>query len=198
MSKSSNPDWLKDYYARLQSDITNSLGRRDNVTNWAYSLLGALLAIYFGFFSVGASIPQFWRFALIIGMSVILIRFFFQSMIAYGFFLRWRFLKNKIESHWMKGSPTVNEIISDIEQYDHGRTIPNTGRKRFWDGQIRSGFIIVLIIPLILISYEISLVASNVTYEYSLTLLGLIVYIILDTINFLFYDQMKSSPVKSK
>lgn len=193
MSKIPNSDWLKDYYARLQSDITTSLGRRDNLTNWAYTLLGAVLAIYFGFFSEGASIPQFWRFALIVGMSVILIRFFFQSMIAYGFFLRWRFLKNKIELYWMKGSPTVNEIIDDIEKYDHGRAVPNTDRKRLLDGQIRSGFVIVLVIPAILILYEMWLVVSQPPLKYTITLIGLGLYIIFDVINFLSYDQMKKA-----
>ena len=191
--ENSDNDWLKQYYSRIQNEVDTSLRRRDSVTNWAYSLLVATLAIYFGFFSESALIPQFWRFLLIVGLSVVLIRFFFQSMIAYGFFLRWRYLRKKIESFWMDGKPDIAIIILEIKEYDHQNSTPKTSRRRFWDGQIRSGFIITLIIPIMIFGYEVSLVFDNLPKEYIFAIVGFIAYVILDSVNFILYDQMKKS-----
>ena len=181
--------WLHSYYNKVQDDYKSSLTRRDTITTWSYSLLAAILGIYFGFFSESLSIPQFWRFVLVIGLTIILVRFFFQSMIAYGFILRWRILKTEIEKHWMNETPTLDELKKNISEYDHGKKLPKSGRNRLV-GQIRSGFVLILVIPLILIANEF-FIQSEVSLIYFGLLGGLAVYVVLEVINFVTYDQMK-------
>ena len=181
--------WLHSYYSRVQDDYKSSLTRRDTITTWSYSLLAATLGIYFGFFSENLLIQPSWRFALLVGLTIILIRFFFQSMIAYGFILRWRMIKTEIEKHWIKEISNVDQLKKIIEKYDHGKTIPSTGRNRLV-GQIRSGFILILIIPVILIINELFIQNDVSLFHYGL-LVGLAIYVALEIINFVTYDQMK-------
>lgn len=188
MSDNENPSWLEKYHDRLESDLNTSFQRRDNVTNWSYTLVAAILTIYFGFFNSSSAQP-FWRYTFVVGILVVLIRFFFQSMIAYGFYLKFRYLRNKIEDHWMTGNPTIKEIIIDIQTYEHGKKMPDVKRNRLWDGQIRSGFIIVLAIPVILIVNELS--TTTIHYRHSAILIGLGIYVFLEILNFNLYDQMK-------
>lgn len=192
MTESKDPTWLETYYNKLQADTQTSLQRRDNVTNWSYTIVIAILTIYFGFFTNNFGVHQFWRYMFVIGTLVVLIRFFFQSMISYAFFLRYRHLKTIIEKHWMRGSPSIEEVIKEIEKYEHGREMPPTKRNRLWDGQIRSGFIIVLVIPLFLIANEFHML-HVVPVKYYEVLIGLGIYVVLEIINFKLYDQMKKS-----
>lgn len=189
----SDPSWLIEYYKRLQGDYQSSFVRRDNVTNRTYTLLLAFLAVYFGFFSANLLAQPLWRYSFVVGILVIMIRFFFQSMIIYGFILRYRYLKMRIESHWLEDGPTVDEIKKDMLRYDHGGIFPPTGRSRLWDGQIRSGFILNLIIPLILIANELNLVSGATPNIYLWIMIFLIIYVITEVINFITFDRVKKS-----
>ena len=189
MSDSSNSDWLSNYYNRIQSDCTVSFERRDRVTNWSYTILAAVIAAYVGFFADGTFVTPLGRFALVSGVLFVLIRFFFTSMIAYGYFLRARYFRTRIEQHWMKGEPSLDEIKQDIEKYDHGKSMPHTERNRLM-GQIKSGFLLILIIPTIPLAIEFYL---GITWEYFVIVGALIVYILLEKHNFNNYDQMQSS-----
>lgn len=187
----SNSTWLTDYYNRLQSDYQTAFTRRDNVTNWTYSILAGILAIYFGLLSSSSITEPIWRYLLIIGIMVIMIRFFFQSMIAYGFIIRFRYLRNRIEKHWMNGEPTIEKVKEEIIRYDHNRYVPQTGRNRLWNGQLRSGFIINLVMPSFLLFYELYLAKEKLSLEYILPLVVIAVYLVLEVINYATYDQMK-------
>ncbi|EGG42070.1 Hypothetical protein Nlim_1085 [Candidatus Nitrosarchaeum limnium SFB1] len=182
-----NSDWLANYYQRIQADSTLALGRRDSVTNWSYTVLAATIAAYVGFFGIGTSVIPLGRFGLIAGSLFVLIRFFFQSMVAYGYFLRARYLRTEIEKYWMDNNPTLEEIKQNIKKYDHGKTIPTTERNRFL-GQVRSGFILILIIPIIPLVIEFSIEYS---WKYFAVIAGLAVYVLFEIYNFVTYDQMK-------
>jgi hypothetical protein len=81
-------EWLHSYHHRVQDECKISLERRDRVTNWSYTILAAVIAAYVGFFADGTWVLPIGRFALVAGVLFVLIRFFFTSMIAYGFFLK--------------------------------------------------------------------------------------------------------------
>jgi len=187
MTDTKGPDWLVNYYQRIQSDATLAFGRRDSITNWSYTILAAAIAAYVGFFGSGTSVIPLGRFGLMVGVEFVLIRFFFQSMIAYGYFLRARYLRTRIEQYWMDSNPTLDQIKHDIKEYDHGKTIPETGRNRL-SGQIRSGFILILAIPTIPLAIELYLAYS---WIYFVIISCLLAYILLEIINFRTYDQMK-------
>ena len=182
-------DWLGNYYHRIQNDCTMSFERRDRVTNWSYTILAAVIAAYVGFFADGTFVTSLGRFGLVSGVLFVLIRFFFTSMISYGYFLRARYFRTRIEQFWMDGNPSLNELKQDIKNFDHGKTMPKTGRNLF-AGQIKSGFILILAIPTIPLAIELYL---GHTWEYYTILLALTGYVILETYNFKKYDQMQYS-----
>jgi hypothetical protein len=181
-------NWVSNYYNRIQSDCTISFERRDRITNWSYAILAAAIAAYVGFFADGSFVTPIGRFGLMAGVLFVLIRFFFQSMIAYGYFLRGRFLRTKIEEYWMNGKPTLEEIKKHIEVFDHGKKIPKTGRNRLI-GQIRSGFFLILIIPTIPLTIELYLKLSA---EYFIIISALIAYAVVEIYNFRSYDQTQT------
>lgn len=188
MNNSNNDEWLSQYYSRIQNDCNISIERRDKVTNWSYTLLAAVIAVYVGFFGDGTFVTPLGRFALVSGVLFVLIRFFFQSMIAYGYFLRARYLRTRIEQYWMSKNPTIDQIKQDISSYDHGRALPKTDRNRLL-AQIKSGFILILAIPTIPLAIEFYLGSS---WEYFVIVVGLGIYVVLEIVNFQNYDQMKA------
>jgi len=181
-------DWLTNYYQRIQNDCIISFERRDRITNWSYAILAAVIAVYAGFFADGSFVTPLGRFGLVSGVLFILIRFFFQSMIAYGYFLRGRYLRTRIEKYWMNEKLSLDELKKDIETFDHGKKIPKTGRNRLI-GQIRSGFFLILAIPTIPLIIEIYL---DLNYQYFVIVGFLIVYVIIETYNFRSYDQTQT------
>lgn len=182
-----NSNWINQYYTRIQNDCTLSIERRDRVTNWSYAILAAVIAAYVGFFADGTFVTSLGRFGLVAGVLFVLIRFFFTSMIAYGYFLRARYFRTRIEKHWMNNEPTLDKIKQDIEKYDHGKSMPPTERNRLM-GQVKSGFLLILIIPTIPLAIEFYL---GITWEYFVIVGALIVYILLEKHNFNKYDQMQ-------
>ena len=188
MSDSSNSDWLSNYYNRIQTDCTISFERRDRITNWSYAILAAVIAAYAGVFADGSFVIPLGRFGLVSGVLFVLIRFFFQSMVAYGYFLRGRYLRTRIEEYWMNGNPTLDEIKKDIETYDHGKKIPKTGRNRLV-GQIRSGFFLILAIPTIPLAIELYL---DLNWQYFIIIGFLAVYVLAEIYNFRSYDQAQT------
>ena len=68
------------------------------------------MAAYTGFFADGSFVIPLGRFGLVAGVLFVLTRFFFQSMIAYGYFIRGRYLRTRIEEYWMNGKPTLRKM----------------------------------------------------------------------------------------
>ena len=188
MSNSKNPDWLSNYYNRTQEDCKTSFERRDRVTNWSYTVLIGILAIYFGFFGEGIAVPPIGRFALLAVALFVLTKFFFQSMIAYGYFLRGRYLRTKIEEYWMNGKPSLDDIKKEIEIFDHGKKIPKISRNRLI-GQVRSGFFLILAIPVIPLVIELYL---ELNWQYFVIIGFLILYLLFEIYNFKSYDQTQT------
>jgi len=187
MSSTDNSNWISNYYNRIQSDCVTSFARRDRVTNWSYTILAVVIAAYAGFFADGTFVTPLGRFGLVAGALFVLIRFFFTSMIAYIYFLRGRYFRTRIEQYWMDGKPTLDEIKKDIKTYDHGKSQPPLSRSPF-RGQVKSGFFLILIIPLIPLGIEFYL---GIRVEYFVILGALIIYILFEKHNFKNYDQVQ-------
>ena len=188
MSSSNENNWLSNYYNRILIDCTISFERRDRITNWSYAIIAAVMAAYASFFVDGSFITPLGRFGLVAGVLFILIRFFFQSMIAYGYFLRGRYLRTRIEEYWMNEKPSLEDIKNDVKTFDHGKKIPKTGRNRLV-GQIRSGFLLILIIPTVPLAIELYF---DLNWQYCVIIGFLVAYLLIEIYNFTSYDQMKS------
>jgi hypothetical protein len=186
----SKPDeeWLKEYYSRLQSEYEYSTNKKDTLTNWSLTILVGMLAIYFGL-TDSVQLSGWLRFALLIGTLIILIQFFVNSLLAYGFLRKWRMLKEEIENYWMKCSPSLDKIKQDIENYDHGRRL-NVGLKGMIWAQLMSGFLLILSAPILLSVYEISRI-SQWTSGYYVSIIVLGIYLLWQFSIFARYDQFK-------
>lgn len=190
MDEGRGPAWLSSYYKRMLYECEISFRRRDNVTNWSYVIMAAVVGTYAGFFADGSNVPPLGRFGLVSGALIVLTRFFFMSTIAYGFYQRGRHFRKQIEKHWMRGTPDLDTIMSEIDTYDHGRSMPPTTRSVF-KGQVTSGAVIVIAVPLILLTYELHLGSSWVHF---LIILGLAAYAFLEACGYKSYDQMQPAP----
>lgn len=180
------PRWLYAFYERTQADAAISLRRRDNATNWSYVVMAAVVGTYAGFFADGSNVPPLGRFGLVAGAMIVLSRFFFMSAIAYGFYRRSRYFRDLVEKHWIAGDPTLEKIASDITRYEHGRSAP-PAKRGLLAAQVRSGAVIALVVPSILLAYELSLGQG---WERCLIIAGLVVYGALEAHNYATYNQI--------
>ena len=176
-------DWVAKYYERIITECRISIERRDRVTHWSYMVLGAFMVVYVGF-AASTDVDPILRFALTATILAIMTRFFFQSTIAYSFYLRGRHIRTKIEEHWMD-KPDIEEIKKEIRKFDHGKQNPATKSRIV--GQIRSGPL-GLILPVILLVKDFDV--GNT--EYYVVLAFLIVYVFYEILNYVTYDQIKS------
>jgi hypothetical protein len=190
-----NEDWLKEYYGRLQNESQFSSTRRDNATNWALTLFLGIIAAYVALLTSQTVVPSVWRIGLLLAGSILLIRFFVQSTIAYSFLRRWRYLENQIECHWAFEEPDMKKIVEEIRTYDHGRhaTISR------WDmikAQLRSGFLLVFIGVAAALLHELRAMHQiSLTIWVSLT--GFLIYVIWEIYNFTTYDQLNKPSTKN-
>lgn len=183
MDKRSASDdvWIGKYYERTTAERRVSLERRDRVTHWSYMVLGVFVGAYVVLMVDDAS--SFWRFALTATILAIMTRFFFQSAIAYGFFLRHRHIQTEIEKHWMDGTD-VEEVKNAIQEFDHGKHVP---KKNKFVSQLRSGPL-VFALPVLLLAIDFDV--SDV--KYYIVLILLVGYVFYEIVNYAKYDQMKS------
>jgi hypothetical protein len=103
------------------------------------------------------------------------------------------YLRIQIERYWVEKNPDIDSLRKDIKDYNHDRKMPPFKRNLFWDGEVRSGFIINIIIPVILISNELNLALKQITNNYYFILVGITIYCVLEVINFKLYDQMQKN-----
>ena len=190
MNKKHGPAWLSAYYERMLSECEISLRRRDSVTNWSYVIMAVVVGTYAGFFADGSNVPPLGRLGLVAGAMIVLVNFFFMSAIAYAFYQRWRYFRKQIEKHWIHGQPTLDTIVSDIDTYDHGRAMPPATRSVF-KGQVKSGAIITIAVPVILLVHELCLEHE---WEQCLIVLGLAAIVFLEVHNYKTYDQVQQAP----
>ena len=180
MDKRSASDdvWIGKYYERTTAERRVSFERRDRVTHWSYMVLGAFVGAYVILMVNDTS--SFWRFTLTATILAIMTRFFFQSAIAYGFFLRHRHRQTEIERYWMDGTD-FEKVRNVIREFDHGKHIPP---KNKFVSQLRSG-------PLVF-ALPVLLLAIDFDVEYYIVLILLVVYVSYEIANYATYDQMKS------
>ena len=81
----------------------------------------------------------------------------------------------------------MDEIRKDIETFDHGKKIPSTGRNRL-TGQLRSGFFLILLIPIFLLLIEFYL---DLNLQYFGIIVALVGYVLYEIYNFRGYDQTR-------
>ena len=175
MSKSpdgTSEDWVAKYYERIVTECRISFERRDRVTHWSYMVLGAFMAVYVGF-AAGANVDTVLRFALTATVLAIMTRFFFQSAIAYGFYLRYRHIRTKIEEHWMNKTDT-EEVKKEIQELDHGKRMP-VEKSKIVVGQIKFG-LLSLALPAIPFAYDFAIGSFFWHYVILAALMGYVVY----------------------
>ena len=88
----------------------------------------------------------------------------------------------------MNGTPSIDDIKQDIIRFDHGKAMPETERNIF-AGQVKSGFVLILAIPITLLAIELHLAQ---TWEYFVILACVGGYFVSEYYNFKRYDQMRS------
>ena len=187
MSSLSDDNWLIQYYNRIQNECSLSFERRDRLTRLSYTILGIGIGLYIGLFAGDGYVTPIGRFVLVSGIMFILIRFFFQSMIAYKFYIKWRYFRTAIESYWMFNKPSLDRIKNDVCTYDHGKAMPETGRNSL-TAQIYSGFILIIAVPIIPLAIELYV---DQLFYYYVIIAAMIGYVLFEVHAFYNYDQIQ-------
>lgn len=183
-------EWLNNYYNRLQSEYQYSLNKKDLLTNWSLTIVVALFTIYFGLYNVVQVVVPWVKFALIVGTLVVLIHFFVNSLLAYGFLKKWREVREKIENYWITNdSELFNQIKKDLQTIDHGRRM-TIGLSSVISSQLKAGFLVILLGPVILAIYEVHK-AKEFGIGYWIVIIFFIIYISWQLISIHRYDQFK-------
>ena len=147
-----NESQLKTYYEKLQSEYTYSLKKKDTLVNWSLMALLAFMSVYFNI--IRMDIINEIKILFTIGILIILIQFFVNSMLAYGYLRKWRKIMTGIEKYWMDKSYSYEKITEDIREYDHNGKLSIAWKDMIW-AQLLSGFLIILLTPIFFIIYEI-------------------------------------------
>ena len=182
-------DWLKQYHSRLQSEYELSMKKKDTLTNWSLTILLATIGLYFGQFVGITNFESESRFALVIGTLIIQIQFFVNSMLAYGFLKKWRYLKERIEKYWAGDDIKMEDIKNEITGIDHGRRMKTSWKDMIW-AQLRAGFLLILSAPILLAVSEIYRASVITNYHY-LVLGALVAFLIWQVLISINYDQFK-------
>ena len=159
--------------------------RKDRVTDWTIGVFFISLVAYSEL--LGSKTPSIWRVYLLIILLCFVIRLFFNSCLAYAYLKKWRYLLDLIEKYWMSGEVTLEFVKKEIESLHH---IPRATEKRtyFVNAQLKAGFFLLFLFPLILLSYEVYLDPQvQVVLPFSI----LVGYFIYEVTIFLAYDRIQ-------
>ena len=171
-------DWLKSYYAKIQSQHDNSFRKKDILTNWSLTILVAMFGIYFGILSgqfQEQMLEQSLRFAVVSGFIIILGQFFSNSLISYAYLRKFRYLMKLIDSRWMNGNPSFSVIVEQISVFDlRDKTVVGM-RTASW-AQLRAGFAIILGVPTILWISELFQI-QNLSFNHYIAFLFLGIFV---------------------
>ena len=188
-------EWLKVYYSKIQLEHDYSLRKKDALTNWSLTILVALLGIYFGIqggLIQDLVIDQSLRFILVTGFIIILGQFFSNSLIAYAYLRKFRYIMEQIDSHWMTGKPSLKTILEKISTFDHkSKTV--VGVKKMISAQLRAGFAIILGGPIIIWISELFNI-ENISYNHIIAFIILGGFVIWEIVSLNTYDKLKQSP----
>ena len=181
-----NESQLKTYYEKLQSEYTYSLKKKDTLVNWSLMALLAFMSVYFNI--IRMDIINEIKILFTIGILIILIQFFVNSMLAYGYLRKWRKIMTGIEKYWMDKSYSYEKITEDIREYDHNGKLSIAWKDMIW-AQLLSGFLIILLTPIFFIIYEIYTIGINSYSTIGFTILG--IFIIWEIITMSTYSKFK-------
>ncbi len=152
--------WLKVYYKKLIADRNVNLQRKDGFANWAVVSLLGFLVIYGQFTSLG--MPGLLRVAVLSMALALIIRFFVHSCLIYANIVKVNKIKLAIEQYWMSGEPDIGEIKLLIEKHDSFRWSAISLPRIIW-GQLKAGFLVILIAPIAALFYELIFVIPTVS-----------------------------------
>lgn len=161
------------------------------MTNWALTLFIAVIATYTTLLTSQLVTLGVWRIGLLLVALGLMIRLFSQSMIAYAFLRRCRYIENAIEAHWAVRQPSLQQIVVDLQIYDHGRRATVSRLAMFWS-QLRAGFLLIFLVLSVILLIELSQV--QVTNALSVILVGFLAYVVWEVVIFVQYDQLKRPP----
>lgn len=198
------PEWVEEYYERINAEKTSNLIRKDGFTNWALITLLGFFAIYGQLFLI--SLPPFVNFAALAISLILIFKFYLRSCISYADIRRQNLLRRAIERHWMHGKPSLNRIKALIKIFDHECwAVDPLGRNL--RSQLKAGFLVLFLGPIIVLGWEIlnlhiqffTLLIPLETLLFSYAVLAfMVIYITYELISLRRHQPLKQKPQTPK
>jgi hypothetical protein len=199
-----DPEWLEDYYEKVNQEKNVNLQRKDSFTNWALVTLLGFFAIYGQFFLT--TLPLFIRVGVLAVVIILIFRFYLRSCISFADIRRQNVLRRAIEGYWIRGKPSVKRIEVLIQIFDHECWSPDPLRRVLWT-QLKAGFLVLFLAPVVVLVYEIinllvqffTLLISLETLLFGYAILAfLLVYLIYELVSIRRYQPLQQKPQKTK
>jgi len=176
------------------------MDRRDKFTFWAITLLFANLSAYF--YLLSQKIPDLYLIIYFLASLILYIRFYIQSVIAYAYIVKFKYIIKLIEENLLFKKSNFKELEDAIDKYDH-RRYAHINKKKLLTAQLKAGYSIIIGIPLIftIIHSYIYLNDANKSpnsfYIYVISVILFILYICYEAYIFKNYTPV-SQPPKNK
>jgi len=167
---SEQDSWLDSYYSRITEEYKLSMERKDRVTDWSITIFFIAIIAYAQLLTSNNSL---WRICLLFGLELFILRFFINSMIAYSYLKKWRYILKQIDLYHFKKDIDFEKIKKIVEIYDHTHTTTENARY-FIIRQLINGFGLLLSIPILLMIFEF--IINPPAKEVILPLIGSILY----------------------
>jgi hypothetical protein len=198
------PEWLEDYYEKVNQEKNINLQRKDSFTNWALVTLLGFFAVYGQIFLI--TLPSFIRFGALAVIIILIFRFYLRSCISFADIRRQNVIRRAIEGHWIRGKPSMKRIEVLIQIFDHECWSPDPLRRVLW-AQLKAGFLVLFLAPVVVLIYEVinlivQFVALLIPLEILLlncaVLVFLLIYLLYELVSIRRYQPLQQKPQKSK
>jgi len=194
---SKKDEWLSNYYQKSRAEKQMDLDRRDKFTNWGLTIFLGFLALYADFIERGFT--PMWRVTLLYMSGALFLRFFIHACLVYAWVHKWNALTKFIEKYWIseKTSPTIEEVIKEIEKYDHSNKVPIKRREILW-GQLKTGYMLIFIGIITLMVYDLFYLNSMIQCYVKILSVFAIFYLIYEGYMFYTYSNIDTPSKKCK
>jgi len=159
--KSSTNEWLKKYYDQAGREIGVAFGAINANTGWAITLLSILVT---GIFLSGI-FPDIRSFIVLLLISLLLIRFFARTVLAYQNLIRWNIFRNSIDKIFLgedRDGSIQKDLRKSIDLYDW-RWLSPQPRSKLILSNLRYGYWYMFLFIYLLAAYAwLSLDTSSI------------------------------------
>ena len=192
---SNDENWLDNYYKKLQPSYDYSLKKKDMLTYWSLTIIGIIVGINFGIFGFidndGTIIYNSLLHLFILAvLTIIIIHFFGNSIIAYSYLSKWKHLQKIIEQYKIYHDISYKNLLKEIKEIDHS----DHGVVKLsimFKSQLQAGFHIILSTSALIFIYQF-IIIGNYSLVYTIPPICILIFILYEVLSLKRYSRIQT------